>query len=227
MLKAILANIPHEWRGTTFKNSALLGRAKFASKILSLIAKKGVKITEQDLIKIGNAEDYLRVSSNVSSVLECYLATQRGRDISKVFTFSSMTMAIVAVMFTSGRQVRLYLGAEASPFNAEQLASLALIGCSLTVHAGSPVADASATVLVLGDAFKNKSADGVVFEGALYINNPKVIIPDSILVVRKRMATPLTTPAALALLQKLAGLPVTDGLEVASAKSAKDFYAHL
>jgi hypothetical protein len=41
------------------------------------------------------------------------------------------------------------------------------------------------------------------------------------------MATPLTTPAALGLLQKHAGLPVTDGLEVASAKSAKDFYAHL
>jgi hypothetical protein len=98
-----LANIPQEWRGTTFKNSALLGREKFASKIISLIARKGVKITEQDLVKVGNAEDYLRVSSNVSSVLECYLASQRGRDISKVFTFSSMTMAIVSVMLTSGR----------------------------------------------------------------------------------------------------------------------------
>jgi hypothetical protein len=103
VLKAILANIPQEWRGTTFKNSALLGREKFASKIISLIARKGVKITEQDLVKVGNAEDYLRVSSNVSSVLECYLASQRGRDISKVFTFSSMTMAIVSVMLTSGR----------------------------------------------------------------------------------------------------------------------------
>ena len=40
-LAAIISNIPQEWRGTTFKNSALLGREKFAQKILALMAKKG------------------------------------------------------------------------------------------------------------------------------------------------------------------------------------------
>ena len=74
-LAAILANLPDEWRGTTFKNSALLGRERFAQKILALIAKKGTGITSSDLTNVGNAEDYLRVSSNVSSVLECFLAT--------------------------------------------------------------------------------------------------------------------------------------------------------
>lgn len=29
-LANIIANIPDEWRGTTFKNSALLGRERFA-----------------------------------------------------------------------------------------------------------------------------------------------------------------------------------------------------
>ena len=43
-LANILANIPDEWRGTTFKNSALLGREKFAKKLLALIAKKGSNI---------------------------------------------------------------------------------------------------------------------------------------------------------------------------------------
>ena len=41
------------------------------------------------------------------------------------------------------------------------------------------------------------------------------------------MATPLTTPAALGIMQQLAGVQVTDGLTVASPESVKDFYAHL
>lgn len=171
VLAAILANLPFEWRGTTFKNSALLGREKFASKLHALIAKKGVKITESDLTKLGNAEDYLRVSSNVSSVLECYLASKVAKDISRVFTFSSKTMAIVSVMLSAGRPVRLYIGNGETPFTANQLANLALIGCSLTIHSGSAVADANATVLTTLDAFSSKAADAVVKDNVLYINN--------------------------------------------------------
>jgi len=226
-LRAILRNIPAEWRGTTFKNSALLGREKFASRLLALVARKGAKITEEHLVGLGNAEDYLRVSSNVSSVLECYLATQRGRDITRVFTFASRRMAIVAVLLTSGRPVRLYTGKGESPFTSEQQARLALIGCSLTVRSGTPVADASAIVLATGNAFSSSAVDAVVQDNVLYINNPKAVVPAKILVIRKRMATPLTTPAALALLESLAGVPVTAGQSVAGAKSVKDFYAHL
>lgn len=36
----LLAAMPQEWRGTTYKNSHLLGRAKFAEQLVELIASK-------------------------------------------------------------------------------------------------------------------------------------------------------------------------------------------
>jgi hypothetical protein len=62
------------------------------------------------LTNIGNAEDYLRVSSNISSVLECYLGTLHDRDISTVFTFSSKTMPYLGVLLTAGKPVHVYVG---------------------------------------------------------------------------------------------------------------------
>lgn len=73
-LPNILANIPQEWLGTTYNNSNLLGREKFAENLANLILTKGANISTEDLVELGNAEDYLRVSSNVSSVLEFVLA---------------------------------------------------------------------------------------------------------------------------------------------------------
>jgi len=75
-----------------------------------LIISKSGNITTDDLVDLGNAEDYLRVSSNISSLLEFVLASKHQRDISKVFTFSSNIMPIMAVLLTASVPVHLYVG---------------------------------------------------------------------------------------------------------------------
>ncbi len=59
---------------------------------------------------MGNAEDYLRVASNVSTLLEIVLGAARGVDVSRVFTFGSATMPFLAVALTHpGQVVRVYV----------------------------------------------------------------------------------------------------------------------
>src|SRR3989338_4965331 len=86
-LPKILAAIPAERRGTTFKNQVLLGRAEFCAQLRELLlSKRDAEITGEDLVALGNAEDYLRVSSNVSSLLEFSLAVRHGvEEVSGVF----------------------------------------------------------------------------------------------------------------------------------------------
>jgi hypothetical protein len=81
-LPDILANIPKEWDGTTFNNSDLLGRPKFSENFIALVKKSiksGTKITEADLTALGNAQDYLRVSTNISTIVETAYALKYNR----------------------------------------------------------------------------------------------------------------------------------------------------
>jgi len=230
-LPNLLANIPHEWRGTTFKNSNLLGRATFAANLNNLILEKGGAITSEDLVGIGNAEDYLRVSSNVSSVLEYVLAIQHGYDITQVFTFASTKMAYLVLMLTAGKPVHLYLDAgEQEPFSPAQLARLSELGCHLDIHHGAPVPDPNVVVVsahpVTAETYS--IVDAVVQPNILLINNLEHVNSAAVLTHRKRMATPITTPAGLRILQQLAGIkyPQEDTLR-ASQEGIDDFYAHL
>ena len=230
-LPNLLANLPHEWRGTTFKNSNLLGRSTFAANLNDLILQKGGAITADDLVAIGNAEDYLRVSSNVSSLLEFTLAVEHDYDISQVFTFASTKMPYLALMLTAGKPVHVYLApGEEEPFTAAQLVRLAELGCYLQTHHGSPVADP--TVIVVSSQPVNSDTfsivDAIVQPNILLINNLDHINSAAILTHRKRMSTPITTPAGLRVLQKLAGIkyPLEDTLR-ASDECIDDFYAHL
>jgi len=70
-------------------------------------------------------------------------------------------------------------------------------------------------------------ADGIIAPNVLYIMNPKKINPDDILVVRKRMSTPVTTPVAEAMLQMLAGERVTAKITGPSRRPTAKFHAHL
>ena len=100
-LPQILTAIPQEWRGTTFKNSDLLGREVFSKRLSSLILDKntnGGTISTDDLVAIGNAEDYFRVASNISTTLELILAELESHPIEQVFAFASATMPIISVV---------------------------------------------------------------------------------------------------------------------------------
>lgn len=225
-LPRILSVIPDEWRGTTFKNSNLLGRERFAQNLSALIQSKGDTITTEDLVNLGNAEDYLRVSSNVSSVLEFVLASEMGFDISRVFTFGSTVMPIVAAALTSTTTVHLH--AEVNPISPQLLDTLNLLGCKLVIHENVAVAHPGDVVLSTStNAFSLDFVDGIVSPNTLYIKNPSAIAPPKILTIRKRMSTPMTTPAAEALLQTIAKVPITADAVLVDDARASEFYSHL
>ncbi|KAG9406019.1 hypothetical protein AC1031_003940 [Aphanomyces cochlioides] len=234
LLPSILANIPKEWRGTTFNNSALLGREGFSANVekllLDKIAKKDTNVSEAELSALGNAEDYLRVSTNISVLLELYLGLDVGLPTRQVFTFCSATMPIVAVLLTAKQPVYLYVQEGlSSPFNAEQLDTLSLLGANVTIVSGNPIADANA-VVVSYQASPKKVVDVdaiVTTQFALYIHNATKINPDDVLVIRKRLTTPLTTPICEKFLQTIAGVKVTADANESTPEELDAFYAHL
>ena len=241
-LPAIMSNIPDDWRGTTFANSNLLGRENFCAKLSDLMRSKGSEISTADLVGVGNAEDYLRVSTNISTLLELVLATEWGYDVSKVLSFSSTAMPILAVLLTTTLAVHFYIGKDGiSPFSPRQLDDLKLIGCELKIFQEAPTASGNQPgCIVLSSlpiaqesnghcvSLSDCPVDGVVQQGILYIHNPAKIAPPSILRVRKRMSTPITTPMAEKRLRVLAGLPPSELAQAtADAASLEEFYAHL
>jgi len=126
-LARVLEQIPAEWHGTTFRNEALLGRESFSRKFMALVHSKGKKITTKDLTNLGNAEDYLRVSTNISTLYETVLAHKNGYESpAGVFTFSSLTFPWMAVMLTNDKVVHCHGG---EPFTAEDVEFFALLKC--------------------------------------------------------------------------------------------------
>ena len=109
----LLESMPYEWKGTTFNNSAEIyhGREKFMANLHALIEEKkeGDKVSSSELSSIGNAEDYLRVATNVCTALETALASPFQKDglqyikPTQVFTWSSTKMPFVGVMIEDGR----------------------------------------------------------------------------------------------------------------------------
>ena len=237
-LPQILTAIPQEWRGTTFKNSDLLGREVFSTRLSSLILdknKNGGTISTDDLVAIGNAEDYFRVASNISTTLELILAELESHPINQVFAFASATMPIISVVLTSkGKSVHLYTGdlSSKSPFTPSQHDLLSLLGGNLVWHSGAPTAHLNDIVLVNKAALDRGSydmtgVDGIVAPNVLYICKPSVLNPADILVIRKRMATPATTPVCEQILQSVAKVPVTANQERVKSSDIADFYKHV
>lgn len=110
-----------------------------------------------------------------------------------------------------------YIGDTTAPFDEAQLAKLVEIGADIKIHTGPPVAHVDATVLAFeGVMAADSTADGIIGDGVLYISNPEKINHADILIQRKRMSTPATTPVAEASLQALGGIPVTANKQVAT-----------
>lgn len=213
-LHVILQNIPYEWRGTTFKNSHLLGRETFSLNLLNLIQSNGINITTDDLINLGNAEDYLRVSSNISCILETYLAVKHGYSISQIFTFASRNLSMISVILTSNLPVHIFLGPNGvSPFTDEHLQMLSLLSGEVHLHQSEPTSQGDNVVILAyesasSDVFSNPLVDGIIGDGILYIKEVTKITPSKILTIRKRLSTPMTTPVAENMLRQFAGQSV-------------------
>ena len=214
-LRNILNSIPDEWRGTTYKNHILVGRSKFAENLMKLD-----EITTEKLTLIGNAEDYFRVSNNISTLYELVLAQEKDLPVEQVFTFASKVMGIVAVAKASGKKVKVY-GQFIHSIDSELLKN---IGCDIEFSSQTPVV--SDSFVTLKDHNTDGPAHGLLEEGVLYILDSEVINPIEILVVRKRMSTPLTTPVCELELYKKAGLPTVHEREPLLGEVAT-FYMHL
>ena len=228
VIKQILSNIPYEWKGTTFKNDNLLGRDGFSKNLRELLATKEQTleaISSNDLEKLGNAEDYLRVATNISTTLEFFLAREKGLDIEQVFTFGSTIMPIIAVVFNSKEFVHLYIGENKAPFTEEQLHTIELFGGKLKLHNKEEIGAHAENEIILS-YHENDKIDGLITPNVLYIKNTKKIYPSEILVIRKRMATPITTPMALSLLAKIGEIEEAEE-EPINASDEAAFYAHL
>jgi hypothetical protein len=253
---AILDNVPDEWRGTTFNNSELLGRAKFSERLEALLKSKK-PIRTESLEALGNAEDYLRVATNLSTTLEFFLAREKGVSVQQVFTFASEAMPLAAVLLTAAAPtpvVHLYYGSAEPPYTPEEHSILSLLGATLHLHRGPPPTAACALpaageVVLWGlgpedppsadgpsaapSAFSATTCppcvDGVIAPGGvLYVTNPRTIDPEQIAVVRKRMATPATTPMCEAGLRRLAGAgELAEAARRVSSSEAAALHTHL
>lgn len=233
-LPSILASIPREWRGTTFRNSHLLGRGLFCTKVQDMIvAKDGAPVTEEDLVSLGNAEDYLRVATNIATILELTLALEKSMDISQVFTFGSKIMPLMSVLYSAGDSVvHYYTGKDGvSPFSDHQKDLLKLVGCNLDIHLSdtpSSASEAPVGIIVASDFSVDRTCvDAVASSCVLYITNPEKVSPAKILTIRKRMATPMTTPMAESRLQKVAGVAETVDHTPPSDTDVAAFLGHL
>ena len=251
-LPGILSVLPSEWRGTTFKNSNLLGREEFSKRLLSLIQlkkneqeqeienhsqidsqidSKGV-ITTNDLISLGNAEDYLRVSSNISCILESYLACKYSMNISQIFTFASNNLSILSVILTSETKVHLFIDENIpSPFNLQHLELIKLFSNNFIIHHSFPTLQEPNDIILstefsTSNVFELDFIDGIIGNSTLYIRNISRIIPSKILVIRKRLGTPMTTPKAEQLLRQYANLLPSESFTY-TVDELNEFLVHL
>jgi cysteine synthase A len=217
LLPQILEAVPQDWKGTTFSNKDLIGRVQFGERLHALFEQKAASkesISSEDLTALGNAEDYLRVATNLATVLEYILAMRTcrpGMEVARVFSFASQMMPILAVALTAGKPVHVYCEDSALPFTAEQLEELAAVQAHVQCYQGSPAEGAHEGEIVLAfeAAYKQcAGVHGVVADGILYVEDVEAISPDAVLVIRKRMSITATTPMVLAALYRLAGVDI-------------------
>lgn len=250
VIQQVLDAMPQEWKGTTFRNSNLLGRAKFAEGLDKLLESrnKSNPITSADLEDLGMAQDYFRVASNVSTTLEHFVARRKKCPTANIVTFGSAVFPIIAVALVFKGTVHCYLGDAKCPMSQDAMDILQTLGGSVEFHAGEPQEHAGGVVIRLqaltveagisdDGAYSTNGCDGVVTPGFLHIVNTTTIPPEEIEVIRKRLATPITTPVAVKLMAQLAN---GDGIEGTWSPSVADnefpeadaeklggFYSHL
>jgi len=193
-----------------------------------------------DLKKLGNAADYLRVASNMSTAVEAVLAREHGISVAQVFTFASRHMPIVtAVLAAKAPHVHIH-ASDADLVPSDMLLSLvALLGCStailVKIGVSPPVSGTqrSDSVVISVEASLDPTsstthfADAVVVPNVLLVVNPAKVDPTAALRIRKRMATPLTTAPAQAMLERKAGLRPSADSATAGAGEVGALLAHL
>ena len=171
-LAEILAKAPASWSGTTYPNdSRYVGRVPFMTEMLRVL-RGDFPITTEALAQFF-PEDYVRLGSPYSTLLEVATALEKGFDPKKAFVFGSSTLPLIAVLLTSLKPVRIFSDAGAPAIVTEEQEELlkASYGCEFERCAGAPArAAGTLTVLVSNAAAASIDAsvvDAVVQSGTL------------------------------------------------------------
>jgi hypothetical protein len=131
------------------------------------------------------------------------LALDASLPINQVFTFASQAMSVLSILLTTQpRAVHLFVEQGLDlPFSETDLAFFKLLNCNLVIHAAGelPCAQGDGVVVSWQRGWLMKGqADAVCTSNSLlYIHNTDKISPAEILVIRKRLGTPLTTPGTV------------------------------
>ncbi len=198
-LGEILAAAPKDWYGTTYPNDyRYRGRKEFMSEMLSLL--RGTQPITTEHLGDFFPEDYVRLGSPFSTLLEVVTAVQRGYSALSTFVFASRTLPLVAVLLAA-RDAPAFvyyddISSEQQPLLTPEQEDLlqSLYGCRFTACRGEPQDHGDAAVVIfvsdrpwgdlphsaidhLGDTFIDAivSTDGFVF-----IFNTDMVPPEDI-----------------------------------------------
>lgn len=229
-IQFILDNYPKDWIGTTYANLDLQGRGPWSDRLLDLVNGSDT-ISTSSLENLGNAEDYFRVSSNFSCVLETHLSVASGvNSIDNVFTFASTSFPFISLSMVTGLPIAID---GPSPFDDSALTLLSNLGVSI-VPAGTSgavnvaVLPLSLPVTHIPNVADFADADAIVCNSTLYILNADKIDVNQVLVRRKRMSSPFTTDYCIHILKKFADPSYsTDWEAKPSDEDMEGFLSHL
>ena len=164
-LPQIVNNIPEEWLGTTYNNSNLLGKYDFSNNLLKLISERemdGKNISKNDLLELGYAEDYLRVSSNISVIVELVFSIKYNFDINNVLTFSSNYIIIFAICTIFKNNIKIIIDPSYTIHNditkiINVHSIIKKFNNKVTLQVCNPQKDDNALILFITENMENKS----------------------------------------------------------------------
>eukprot|EP00462_Mataza_sp_D1_P009943 CAMPEP_0175157560 /NCGR_PEP_ID=MMETSP0087-20121206/22280_1 /TAXON_ID=136419 /ORGANISM="Unknown Unknown, Strain D1" /LENGTH=639 /DNA_ID=CAMNT_0016445203 /DNA_START=15 /DNA_END=1931 /DNA_ORIENTATION=+ len=220
-LQELLNQVPGSWNGTTYPNDKrFVGRAEFTKEMIALLTSK--QPIEKAHLETLFPEDYLRVGSPLSNLLELVFAVNKGYEPANVFSFASSTMPLIAVLLAANSNVHVYGNAVVDKTQENLLRTF--YGCNFEVHTGSPKAHGNEVVVWCSDVDRGDvppCVDACVgTHGLLYIVNAGRVPPhdlknakgkiekEGVHTIRKRFSAPPPTPDCKALLN---GQPVQTG----------------
>lgn len=230
-LTQLLERIPPSWNGTTYPNDArFVGRQRFTEEMIKLLTGSGP--IEEKYLDTMFPEDYLRVGSPLSNILEVVKSLEKGYCPAHVFSFGSNTFPLISVLFTAKKHVYVY-GRRLFTETQEKMLK-ELYDCNFSYCFGEPRDHGENIVVHVADLDRpkvNPNVDAVVgTNGLLYIVNSNKVAPEDIKdskgtivqegihTMRKRFVAPPPTPDCIALLS---------GKDIQKAPDTTSFKNHL